>query len=144
MKKRIPLIFVVVLLLSFTVTSSAFKDPYPQFFHNQLLVYQEMGGDITVKQVVANQLTGNSMSPTLPHGSTLLFQSSDNIVLQPGMIVHYVHEGNNVVHRIIAVYEDHIILQGDNNNDQDYFLFSYEKEVPKTAVKHIVVGVLFT
>lgn len=142
MKRSLILIVGILLILTLSLVL-AFKNPYPQFYHNEI-TYTMGGGDINIKGVTANKINGNSMSPTLPHGSTLILQDSSNIILKPGMIVRYHHEGEDVIHRIIGVYDTYIILQGDNNEKPDYELFGYKENVPKTAVSHIVIGGLYT
>lgn len=83
-------------------------------------------------------LNGPSMNPAIFDGNTLLqMKFSLNMTLKPGQIIRYLGtDGTAVIHRVRAVYEDRVFVQGDNMEEGEL--------VSKTSITHVIVGVLFT
>ncbi len=133
---KVILILATILLL-FTVVV-AFRNPFPQFYHNDI-IFQQQGLDIIIKDVTVRTITGNSMAPTLPHGSTLFFADASGVLIEPGMIVQFYdnNTNENIIHRVIAVYDTHLVTQGDNNIDPD-------PDIQRKQIKNIIIGSLFT
>jgi len=95
------------------------------------------GGDLIVKNVatIANTY-GYSMQPTIFSGNKLiLYDYHDRSQLKEGMIIFYVSNGKNRVHRIKGLYEDFLVVQGDNLLE--------EEKIKYDQIKYVVVGVLY-
>ncbi|MHA1835250.1 MAG: S26 family signal peptidase [Candidatus Baldrarchaeia archaeon] len=95
------------------------------------------GGDLIVKNIVAVSDTfGYSMQPTIFSGNKLILQDYySKSQLKEGMIIYYVSNGKNRVHRIKGLYEDFLVVQGDNTDT--------EEKINYKQIKYIVVGVLY-
>ena len=73
---------------------------------------------------------GVSMSPTITHGDyTLCDYDIKNY--QIGMIINY----QNITHRIKGMYENYLVVQGDNN--------IYSENINYSDINCVVVGVLY-
>ncbi|MFH0874691.1 MAG: S24/S26 family peptidase [archaeon] len=83
------------------------------------------------------KLSGSSMQPSIFDGNTLIEVKYVNQTLLPGQIIRFTDQkGVAVIHRIRAVYEDTAYVQGDNLAEGEI--------VSKSAITHIVQGVIFT
>lgn len=97
----------------------------------------EDGGMVVAENLSWSGLHGPSMEPTLFPGNTLLLrQYNPDIRLEEGQIIRFIYENRTYVHRVLAVYEDKVITQGDNSDRTESIL-------PKD-ITHVVVGVLYT
>jgi len=108
-------------------------------------------------------LYGNSMAPTFFEGNTVLLKNyTIDMKLKTGYIVRffrksetypeckdirdavannalggaYVNTTMAIIHRIAAVYDDTIIVQGDNLNEQEV--------IEKCQITDIIVGIIYT
>ena len=71
--------------------------------------------------VARGRVVGCSMYPTIAEGSTIWMKYQQDVNLT-GQIVVFVHNGANIVHRVIADNSTHVLTQGDNrksNPDPD-------------------------
>lgn len=100
--------------------------------------YLILSNSICVNGVTTQQLFGSSMRPTAFTGNTLLLKEYNKTtdVLKEGMIIIYDSGNSKVAHRIEALYNNKLALQGDNNY--------YSEEIYYENITDIVVGVLFT
>ncbi|MBU0757618.1 MAG: S24/S26 family peptidase [Nanoarchaeota archaeon] len=82
-------------------------------------------------------LSGSSMQPAIFDGNILIEKKYVGQKFMPGQIVRYLNkDGVPVVHRVRAVYDTTLFVQGDN--------LDIGEVISKTSVTHIVVGVIFT
>jgi hypothetical protein len=92
------------------------------------------------------ELWGNSMSPTFFESNTALLRNyTSGMTLHTGDIVKFyrgscpindTEAGMAVIHRITAIYDDRIVVQGDN---------LYEMEtIQRCQITHVVLGILYT
>lgn len=82
-------------------------------------------------------LRGPSMEPTIFPGNTLLLrQYAPDTQLEEGQIIRFTNGNRTYVHRILAVYEDKVITQGDNSDRTE--------SISPEDITHVVVGVLYT
>ncbi|MBN2422090.1 S24/S26 family peptidase [Candidatus Woesearchaeota archaeon] len=82
-------------------------------------------------------IAGASMQPSVFQGNTLIQVKYTDQVLQQGQIIRYIDEDRvPVIHRIRAIYNSTIHVQGDNLEEGEI--------IDKSQVTHIVIGVLFT
>jgi hypothetical protein len=87
---------------------------------------------------------GSSMQPAIFEGNTLLMVNASDIVLQPGDIIRYVSDNGcvndtgagPVIHRIVGIYRDYIMVQGDNNGGAE--------KIFRCQVTDKIIGILFT
>lgn len=81
---------------------------------------------------------GPSMQPAIFDDNTLLqIKYNENVTLDAGQIIRYINEdGIAVIHRIRAVYQNSVFVQGDNLKEGEI--------VGKDRITHVIVGVLFT
>ena len=99
--------------------------------------------------ILSAKFQGNSMQPTIFEGNTaMMMQYTEDYEIIPGEIIMYSRLNTDgscpnfrnsvgVVHRVIATYEDNMVLvQGDNVYEQEY--------ITKCQISHIIIGVLFT
>lgn len=79
--------------------------------------------------------TGSSMNPTLWEGNKLIcdFGISD---YKSGMIIAFHQDNQLKVHRIKAIYNDYVITQGDNNQDDD-------GRINNENIQCVVIGVCY-
>ena len=83
------------------------------------------------------ELKGSSMQPSIFEGNTLIQLKYTNQSLSEGQIVRYIGKDNvPFVHRIRAVYDETLLVQGDN--------LEISELISKSQVTHLVIGVLFT
>ncbi len=83
------------------------------------------------------QLTGASMQPTIFEGNTLIEEKYSGQDLFPGDIVRYTSTGGQaVIHRVRAVYNETVHVQGDNLEEGEI--------INKVQITHIVLGLIFT
>lgn len=100
------------------------------------------------------EFKGSSMQPTIFEGNTLLEKKySNNTILKTGDIVRYyrftkttpdcntiINNSNitdeAVIHRINAIYQDYILVQGDNLNEQE--------NIQPCQITHKIIGVIYT
>lgn len=66
-------------------------------------------------------IQGMSMKPTLWPGYTVYTKKYDNnLPIMEGEVVVVTNpEGTSITHRIVGIYPDYIVLQGDNNDEPD-------------------------
>lgn len=120
------LIFILSIfcILNFTITKSNntelrfIKNYYNNYNSNIKYILED---DILLLNNISycNKVTGNSMSPTIMHNQIICLENYTTQTLLPGMIVRIETEEITFVHRIIAIYSDVIITQGDNNRFDD-------------------------
>ena len=101
--------------------------------------YSKARRQVTINNIdFCNSVTGLSMAPTLFQGNTVCYtEYKTNIKLSPGMIVLVDSDTKRYVHRIIAVYKDYVITQGDNNPTDD-------GKINKTDISHIANFIMLT
>lgn len=96
-------------------------------------------------------LWGNSMQPTFFEGNTVLTKNfTANMSLRTGDVVRYFRfdgvyknctslaniSGGAIIHRISAIYDDRIVVQGDNLNEQE--------TIQRCQIRNIVIGIIYT
>jgi hypothetical protein len=108
-------------------------------------------------------LFGNSMQPTFFEGNTIMLKNyTEEIELHTGDLIRYFRFNNEhsncsmlkkqiannslggswinnsmaVIHRISAIYDNDILTQGDNLNEQEH--------IEKCQITDIAVGIIFT
>ena len=82
-------------------------------------------------------LRGPSMEPTIFPGNTIVLRAYTlDTELREGQIIRFIYEDRTYVHRVLAVYEDKIITQGDNSDTTE--------SISRKDITHVIVGVLYT
>ncbi len=104
--------------------------------------HQEIGyvlgqGVFTVDADDFGKLTGASMQPAIFDGNTLIEMRYSNQTIVPGHVVRYIDAaGTPVIHRVRAVYEGTLHVQGDSMGEGEI--------IEKSQITHVVLGVLYT
>ena len=127
-------------ILKLTITKSddtelRFLKNYYNNYNSNIKYNFENNSLILTNISYCNKVTGNSMSPTLMHNQIVCLEKYDYQELLPGMIVRIQNENKTFTHRIIAIYIDHIITQGDNNKFDD-------GRIKITNITHVVKSIL--
>ena len=127
-------------ILKLTITKSndtelRFLKNYYNNYNSNIKYNFENNSLILTNISYCNKVTGNSMAPTLMHNQIVCLEKYDYQELLPGMIVRIQNENITFVHRIIAIYNDHIITQGDNNKFDD-------GRIKITNITHVVKSIL--
>lgn len=90
-------------------------------------------------------LSGSSMQPTFYTGNTALTKNYTNdTILSEGDLVRFTHgpcgipinNSEATIHRINAVYDNYIMVQGDNTPELE--------SIQRCQITSIVVGIIFT
>ena len=77
------------------------------------------------------------MEPTIFPGNTIVLRAYTlDTELREGQIIRFIYEDRTYVHRVLAVYEDKIITQGDNSDKTE--------SISRKDITHVIVGVLYT
>ena len=99
--------------------------------------YSMRGSDLIIKNVAGvSDVFGYSMQPTIFTGNKLILkQYHDRSQLKEGVIIYYKTNDRYRVHRIKGLYEDFLVVQGDNLPE--------EEKIRYDQIKYIVVGVLY-
>lgn len=99
--------------------------------------YSLAGGNLVVYDIASvSELYGYSMRPTIFTGNKMLlrqYKSKDQ--LKEGVIIYYKVGDKYRVHRIKGLYEDFLVVQGDN--------IVNEEQIKYNQILYIVVGVLY-
>lgn len=105
--------------------------------HVDVQVSSDDGAVVVAGNLSWSGLRGPSMEPTIFPGNTLLLRAyALDTELNEGQIIRFVYENRTYVHRVLAVYEDEIITQGDNSDKTE--------SISRQDITHVVVGVLYT
>lgn len=99
--------------------------------------YSMRGSDLIIKNVAGvSDVFGYSMQPAIFTGNKLILkQYHDRSQLKEGVIIYYKTNDRYRVHRIKGLYEDFLVVQGDN--------LAEEEKIKYDQIKYIVVGVLY-
>ena len=98
----------------------------------------QWNGSVSIPEALEwRSVTGPSMQPAIFPGHTVLLRPyAEGMGLREGHIIRFVRDGQAEVHRIVAVYDDEVVTQGDN---------ALEREtITRDMVTNVAVGVLFT
>jgi hypothetical protein len=126
------------------------------FYNDSIYTYNEF--NYTLLGVTADEdgkLWGSSMQPTFFEGNTVLLQNyTNNTIIRTGDMVRYFrfskkypncsvirdklleNDSLAVIHRINAIYDDEILMQGDNTNTLE--------RIDRCQITQVVVGIIFT
>ena len=128
-------------------------------YQKEIYTYNNM---ICIKADEIGDLWGSSMQPTFYEGNTAITINYTNQTLHTGDLIRFFRytkeypncealknaQGNNslggawinttmaVIHRINAIYDEDIVTQGDNLNEQE--------TIQRCQITDIVIGVIFT
>ena len=99
--------------------------------------YSTQNNIVTLYNSRIENFHGSSMQPTIFTQNKLVTKdfSGNRNELKEGMIIGYKEDDLIIVHRIKSLYDEKILIQGDNND--------YYESINYDDVTYIVVGVLF-
>ena len=128
------IVFVVFFRWGYNESDTLFRNDFIQAHHYDFN-YSIEGSDIAIKDVYCHNMKGSSMNPALFEGNTICFKEYKDQELRQGNIIYYSLNGEENIHRIIAL-QDNLIVKGDNNK--------FQEEINYTDVKGILAMVLYT
>ena len=92
---------------------------------NQQSVNKLIKNEITISNVTCANTNGASMKPTFFNGNIICFKPFNPKELRQGQIIVYRDTDNQTIsHRIKAVLDGKVIVQGDNNKPYEYIPYS--------------------
>ena len=99
--------------------------------------YSTQNNIVTLYNSRIENFHGSSMQPTIFTQNKLITKdfSGDRNELKEGMIIGYKEGDLIIVHRIKSLYDEYILIQGDNND--------YDETINYDDITYIVSGVLY-
>lgn len=140
-RTRITLIISIALLVALflllpTISNLSIRTQFPYQAPHLDVNVKQVGDNVVIGGVETKDFLGVSMIPTIFSRNTLIVKEYRGGELTEGIIVVADVNGELFAHRIVAVYNDEIILLGDNVNRIN--------KIKKEDILYIIEGILFT